>query len=65
MQVLYRESHEQTTQLLQVIVPETRQYQSPEAETALVYTIGDHEYHNPDNVHGTQHIRRKPGQQSQ
>ena len=39
--------HEQTTQPVQVIVPEIERYQSPEAETALVYPTGDHEYHDP------------------
>ena len=29
-----------------MIVPDTKRYQSPEAETALVYPIGDHEYHD-------------------
>ena len=47
MQVLYRESHEWITQLVQVIVPNTKRYQSPEAETASVYPTGDHEYHDP------------------
>ena len=47
MWVSYRELHEQTTQLVQVIVPETERYWSPEAETASVYPIGDHEYHDP------------------
>ena len=47
MWVSYRESHEQTTQLVQVIVPETKRYQLPEAENALVYPMGDHEYHDP------------------
>ena len=42
-QVSYRESHKWTTQPVQVIVPETERYRSPEAETALVYPIGDHE----------------------
>ena len=46
MWVSYRELHDQTTQLVQVIVPETERYQLPEAETALVYPIGDHEYHD-------------------
>ena len=45
MRVSYRESHEQTTQV-QVIVPKTERYQLPEAETASVYPIGDHEYHD-------------------
>ena len=35
-QVSYRESHKQTTQPVQVIVP----------ETASVYPIGDHDYHD-------------------
>ena len=47
MWVSYRELHEQITQLVQVIVPDTESYQSPEAETASVYPIGDHEYHDP------------------
>ena len=42
-----RELHEWITQPVQVIVPDTERYWSPEAETALVYPIGDHEYHNP------------------
>ena len=46
MQVSYRESHEGITQPIQVILPNTKRYQSPEAETALVYPIGDHEYHD-------------------
>ena len=32
---------------VQGIVPDTERYQLPEAETALVYPIGDHEYHDP------------------
>ena len=47
MQVTYRESHKQITQLLQAIVPDTERYRLPEAETALVYPIGDHDYHDP------------------
>ena len=39
--------HEQITQPVQVIVPDTERYQSPEAETASVYPTGDHEYHDP------------------
>ena len=35
MQVSYRESHEQITQLVQAIVPDTERYQSPEAESAM------------------------------
>ena len=34
------------TQSGQAIVPDTKRYWSPEAETALVYPIGDHEYHD-------------------
>ena len=34
------------TQLVQAIVPHTKRYQSPEAETALVYPTRDHDYHN-------------------
>ena len=47
MQVAYRELHEQITQLVQAIVPDTERYQLPEAETALVYSIEDHDYHDP------------------
>ena len=47
MRVSYRESHEQITQPVQAIVPNTERYQLPEAETASVYPIGDHEYHDP------------------
>ena len=47
MQVSYRELHEQITQPVQAIVPNTKRYRLPEAETALVYPVGDHEYHNP------------------
>ena len=52
---MYRESHEQITQPVQAIVPDTERYQSPEAETALVYPIGDHDYHGPimHMVHST------------
>ena len=35
------------TQPVQAIVPDTKQYRSPEAETALVYPIKDHDYHDP------------------
>ena len=45
MQVSYRELYEWTTQLVQAIVPDTEMYWLPEAETASVYPIGDHEYH--------------------
>ena len=47
MQVTYGKSHEQITQLVQAIVPDTKRYHLPEAETALVYPIGDHDYHDP------------------
>ena len=47
MWVSYRESHEWITQPVQVIVPDIERYQSAEAETALVYPIGDHEYPDP------------------
>ena len=39
--------HEQITQPVQAIVPDTERYQLLEAETALVYPIGDHDYHDP------------------
>ena len=35
------------TQPVQAIVPDTERYQSPEAETALVYPLRDHDYHDP------------------
>ena len=35
------------TQLVQAIVPDTERYRSPEAETALVYPLKDHDYHDP------------------
>ena len=35
------------TQPVQAIVPDTESYQSPEAETALVYPTRDHDYHDP------------------
>ena len=47
MQVSYRESHEWITQPVQAIVPDTERYQSLETETASVYPIGGHEYHDP------------------
>ena len=43
---MYRESQEQMTQPVQAIVPDTERYQSPEAETALVYPTRDHDYHD-------------------
>ena len=47
MQVLYRELQERMTQPVQAIVPDTKRYRSPEAETALVYPLRDHDYHDP------------------
>ena len=44
---MYGESHKQITQVVQAIVPDTKRYQLLEAETALVYPIGDHDYHDP------------------
>ena len=35
------------TQPVQAIVPDTERYQLPEAETALVYPLKDHDYHDP------------------
>ena len=35
------------TQPVQVIVPDTKMYRSPEAETASVYPTRDHDYHDP------------------
>ena len=35
------------TQPVQAIVPDTERYQSPEAETASVYPLKDHDYHDP------------------
>ena len=35
------------TQPVQAIVPDTKRYQSPEAETASVYPTRDHDYHDP------------------
>ena len=35
------------TQPVQAIVPDTERYQLPEAETALVYPLRDHDYHDP------------------
>ena len=44
---MYGESQEQMTQLVQAIVPDTKRYQLPEAETASVYPTRDHDYHDP------------------
>ena len=46
MQVMYRESQEQMTQLVQAILPDTERYWSPETETPLVYLTRDHDYHD-------------------
>ena len=35
------------TQPVQAIVPDTKRYWLPEAETALVYPTRDHDYHDP------------------
>ena len=35
------------TQPVQAIVPDTKRYRSPEAETASVYPLRDHDYHDP------------------
>ena len=35
------------TQPVQAIVPDTKRYQSLEAETASVYPTKDHDYHDP------------------
>ena len=45
--VTYGESHEWITQPVQEIVPDTKRNQLLEADTALVYPIGDHDYHYP------------------
>ena len=45
--VMYGELQEQMTQLVQAIVPDTKRYRSPKAETALVYPTRDHDYHDP------------------
>ena len=47
MRVSYRETQEQMTQLVQAIVPDTKRYQSLEAETASVYPLRAHDYHDP------------------
>ena len=44
---MYGELHERITQPVQAIVPNTERYQLLEAKTALVYPIGDHDYHDP------------------
>ena len=35
------------TQPVQTIVLDTERYRSPEAETASVYPLRDHDYHDP------------------
>ena len=35
------------TQPVQAIVPDTKRYRSPEAETASVYPLRDHDYNDP------------------
>ena len=35
------------TQLVQAILPDTERYRLLEAETALVYPLRDHDYHDP------------------
>ena len=35
------------TQPVQAIVPDTERYRLPEAETASVYPLKDHDYHDP------------------
>ena len=47
MRVLYGEMQERMTQLVQAIVPDTKRYRLPEAETASVYPLRDHDYHDP------------------
>ena len=44
---MYGESQERITQPVQAIVPDTERYQSLEAETASVYPLRDHDYHDP------------------
>ena len=45
--VSYRETQERMTQPVQAIVPDTKRYRLPEAETASVYPLKDHDYHDP------------------
>ena len=47
MQVSYGETQERMTQPVQAIVPDTKRYRLPEAETASVYPLRDHDYHDP------------------
>ena len=43
---MYGELQERMTQPVQAIVPDTKRYRLPEAETALVYPTRDHDYHD-------------------
>ena len=45
--VSYGEMQERMTQPVQAIVPDTKRYQLPEAETASVYPSRDHDYYDP------------------
>ena len=47
MRVSYGETQERMTQPVQAIVPDTERYRLPEAETASVYPLKDHDYHDP------------------
>ena len=47
MRLSYRETQERMTQPVQAIIPDTERYQLPEAETASVYPLRDHDYHDP------------------
>ena len=44
---MYGETQERMTQPVQAIVPDTERYRLQEAETALVYPLRDHDYHDP------------------
>ena len=46
MRVTYGESQEWITQLVQAVVQDTKRHQLLEAEAALVYPTGDHDYHD-------------------
>ena len=48
------------TQPVQAIVPDTERYRSLEAETASVYPVRDHDYHDP-----IMHILRSALEESQ
>ena len=47
MQVSYGEMQGRMSQPVQAIVPDTKRYRLPEAETASVYPLKDHDYHDP------------------